>query len=80
MNSRKPINKHNKHNQTAERLATKAILINGSVRDGLTTYSYNPDTKLLTVSDGTTTDIYEPIIMDSDLIFPFAKLKRVEVQ
>lgn len=71
MNGRKVINKHLGNNQTAYNLACKAIRIQGSVRDGLTTYDYNPETNTLTVSDGIVTEYYNPKILDSDLIFPF---------
>ena len=71
MNSRKVINKHLGNNQTAYNLACKAIRIQGFIRDGLTTYDYNPDTNTLIVSDGIVTEYYNPKILDDDLIFPF---------
>ena len=71
MNGHKVINKHLGNNQTAYNLACKAIRIQGSVRDGLTTYDYNPETNTLTVSDGIVIEYYNPRILDNDLIFPF---------
>lgn len=70
-NGRKQINKHFGNNYTAYNLACKAIRIQGSVRDGLTTYEYNKETNTLTVSDGIVTEYYNPKILGDDLIFPF---------
>ena len=70
-NSRRVINKHNGYNFTSHNIACKAILIQGIVRDGFTTYEYNPETNTLTVSDGIVIEYYNPKILDNDLIFPF---------
>ncbi len=70
-NDRCKINKHSGNNFKAHQLACKAILIQGIVRDGLTTYDYNPETNTLTVSDGIVIEYYNPKILDDDLIFPF---------
>lgn len=74
MNSRKQINKHIGINQTASQLACRAILLNGIVKDGLTSYEYDKESNTLKVSDGLTTDIYKPFIKGDDLIFPFYQL------
>lgn len=74
MNSRKQINKHIGTNQTASQLACRAILLNGTVKDGLTSYEYDKESNILKVSDGLTTDIYKPFIKGDDLIFPFYQL------
>lgn len=72
--TRKNINKHNGNNFTAYNNACKAILMGAFIRDGFTIYDYNKETNKLIVSDNITTDIYEPKILDDDLIFPFYKL------
>lgn len=72
--NRKVINKHNGNNQTAYNKACKAIQMGAFIRDGFTVYDYDAETNRLIVSDNITTDIYEPKIIDSDLIFPFYKL------
>lgn len=69
--SRKKINKHNGNNYTAENMACKAIRINGVVKDGLTSYCYDKETNILTITDGLTIEYYKPKILDNDLIFPF---------
>lgn len=74
MSNRKQINKHIGHNQTAFNLACKAIRLNGIIKDGFTIYEYDNDKNILKVSDGLTTDFYEPKKIDSDLIFPFHTL------
>lgn len=74
MNSRKQINKHLFSNQTAFKLACKAIRLNGLIKDGLTTYDYDKESNTLKVSDGMTTDIYKPYVKGYDLIFPFYQL------
>lgn len=71
MNSRKKINKHNGSNCIAEKLACYAIRTNGVVKHGSTTYRYDKETNTLTISDGITTEYYNPKIYDDDLIFPF---------
>lgn len=70
-NSRRVINKHNGYNFISHNIACKAILIQGIVRDGLTTYEYNPETNTLIVNDGTIKEYYHPKILDDDYIFPF---------
>ena len=71
-NDRCKINKHLGNNFKAHQLACKAINIGGTVRDGLTTYSYDKDTNTLIVSDGLVCEAYHPKILDDDLIFPFS--------
>lgn len=72
--NRKIINKHNGNNQTAFNKACKAIRMGAFIRDGFTIYDYHPETNRLVISDNITTDIYEPKIIDNDLIFPFYRL------
>lgn len=74
MNSRKQINKHISPNQTAFKLACKAIRLNGTVKDGLTSYTYDKESNILKISDGITTDLYRPFIKGDDLIFPFYEI------
>lgn len=79
-NKRKVINKHIGSNFNANSLAYKAIQIQGSITRDSITYKYNKETNLLLVSDGITTDYYEPLI-SPDNIEPFNKLlTKEEVQ
>lgn len=79
-NKRKVINKHIGNNFNANSLAYKAIQIQGSITRDSITYKYDKETNLLLVSDGITTDYYEPLI-SPDNIEPFNKLlTKEEVQ
>ena len=74
-NNRKVINKHIGNNFNANSLAYKAIQIQGSITKDSTTYSYNKDTNILTISDGITIDKYIPLITQNN-IEPFNELIR----
>lgn len=72
-NKRKVINKHIGNNFNGNTLAYKAIQIQGSITRDSITYKYDKETNLLLVSDGITTDYYEPLITQ-DNIEPFNRL------
>ena len=76
-NSRKLINKHIGNNFNANSLAYKAIQLQGSIKYDSITYDYDKDTNILTVSDGITTDYFQPLITQDD-IEPFDKLLTKE--
>ena len=76
-NKRKVINKHVGNNFNGNTLAYKAIQIQGSITKDSTTYSYNKDTNILTVSDGITINRYIPLITSNN-IEPFNELIREE--
>lgn len=72
----KDINKHLNLNDTANTLAYKAIKLGGAIRKDGTTFDYDKEKNVLTISDGVTASKFEPLIT-ADEVDPFYKLIEV---
>lgn len=70
---RKKINKHLGNNCNANSLAYDAIKRQSSIKRDGATYTYDKEKNRLYISDGFTTQVYEPLI-NNDCIDPFYKM------